>query len=40
MANVEAFCWNFSSSTNPEIERSGFVAVSGKQLTMLFNFDS
>ena len=23
MANFEAFCWNFSSSTNPQIVRSG-----------------
>ena len=27
MANFEAFCWYFSSSTNPEIERSVIPAV-------------
>ena len=26
MANFEAFCWNFSPSTNPEIGRSDYAA--------------
>ena len=27
MANFEVFCWNFSSSTNPEFGRSDIASV-------------
>ena len=39
MANFEAFCWNFSSSTNLKIVRSGLVVTKSVMYRECTNFD-
>ena len=40
MANFEVFCWNFSSSTNPEFGRSAKLNMCPSQTGRLRDFDS